>query len=68
MAHRDDRDDFRSNVTAPHSRPSAGTLLGRVLVGLVLISALIGVLLLARPALDVEHQTAPTAPEAAEGH
>jgi hypothetical protein len=37
-----------------------------VLIGLVVISGLIGTLVLARPALDVEHQPPPHAPEAAE--
>ncbi|MGP3971982.1 hypothetical protein [Streptomyces sp. 6N223] len=37
-----------------------------VLIGLVVISGLIGALMLARPALDVEHQPSPQAPEAAE--
>lgn len=36
------------------------------LIGLVVISGLIGALMLARPALDVEHQPSPVAPEAAE--
>lgn len=37
-----------------------------VLIGLVVISGLIGALLLAGPALDVEHRPSPEAPEAAE--
>ncbi len=61
-------DDFRSNVAAPRRRPAPARLLGGVLVGLVVISGLIGALLLARPALDVEHRPVPEAPEAAEGH
>ncbi|MDT0341053.1 hypothetical protein [Streptomyces litchfieldiae] len=60
------RDDFRSNVTAPRSRPSLRGMIGGALVGLVVISGLIGALLLARPALDVEHRTTPDAPEAAQ--
>ncbi|WP_077058504.1 hypothetical protein [Streptomyces sp. MP131-18] len=61
-------DDFRSNVAVPRGRPSVARLLGGALVGLVVISGLIGALLLARPALDVEHRPVPEAPEAAEGH
>jgi hypothetical protein len=37
-----------------------------VLIGLAVISGLIGTLVLARPALDVEHQPPSHAPEAAE--
>ncbi|MDT0321027.1 hypothetical protein [Streptomyces millisiae] len=59
-------DDFSSNVTRPRRpRPGVGQLLGHVLFALVVISGLVGALLLAGPALDVEHQTAPQAPEAA---
>ncbi|RKN38711.1 hypothetical protein [Streptomyces hoynatensis] len=47
-------------------RPSLGQRLGHLLVGLIVISGLVGALLLARPALDVEHGSAPDAPEAAD--
>jgi hypothetical protein len=58
---------FRSNVTPPpRRRLGVGGLLGRTLFGLVVISGLVGGLLLAGPALDVEHQPAPEGPEAAE--
>lgn len=46
---------YRSNVAPPpRVRPSAAQLLGRVLVGLVVIGGLLGALLLGMPALDVE--------------
>ncbi|RKN06732.1 hypothetical protein [Streptomyces radicis] len=60
-------DDFRGNVVLPRSRASLGHLLGGVLIGLVVISSLIGTLLLARPALDVEQPPVPEAPNAADG-
>jgi hypothetical protein len=47
-------------------RQDIGTTLLSALLGLVVISGLVGALLLARPALDVEHQPSPEAPEAAE--
>ncbi|WP_159029735.1 hypothetical protein [Streptomyces marincola] len=60
-------DDF-TGPTAPRRTLGIGRLLGGALVGLVLISGLIGALLLARPALDVAPGPVPGAPEAAEGH
>ncbi|MGK5530028.1 hypothetical protein [Streptomyces sp. URMC 129] len=60
-------DGFHGGVTPPRTRPAAGPALGSVLVALVLICGLIGAVLLARPALDVEHQSVPEVPEAAEG-
>ncbi|RBM05095.1 hypothetical protein [Streptomyces sp. PT12] len=60
-------DDFHGNVALPRSRPSPGHILGGVLTGLVVISSLIGTLLLARPALDVEQPPLPEAPSAADG-
>ncbi|CAL9381712.1 hypothetical protein SUDANB171_01072 [Streptomyces sp. enrichment culture] len=44
-----------------------GVLVTRALLGLALVSALVGAVLLARPALDVEHGTTSVTPEAAEG-
>ncbi|GAA2380280.1 hypothetical protein [Streptomyces carpaticus] len=44
-----------------------GALLGRALLSLLLVSALVGAVLLARPALDVEHGVPAETPEAAEG-
>ncbi|WP_059011564.1 hypothetical protein [Streptomyces specialis] len=61
-------DGFAGDITPPRRRPSTGAVLGGALVALVLICGLIGAVLLARPALDVEHQSVPDAPEAAEGH
>ncbi|WP_326596217.1 hypothetical protein [Streptomyces sp. NBC_01803] len=60
-------DGFHDDVTPPHHRPTAGSILGGTLIALVLICGLIGALLLARPALDVDRQSVPDAPEAAEG-
>ncbi|WP_052852121.1 hypothetical protein [Streptomyces avicenniae] len=63
----EDRDtQFRGNVEPPRRpRPSAGRVLGGLLLGLVIAAALAGALLLGRPALDVERQHTPQAPEAA---
>jgi hypothetical protein len=69
MARHDDArgEAFRSDVAPPpRQRLGIGGLLGRALFGIVVISGLVGVLLLARPALDVEHQAPPETPEAAE--
>jgi len=46
-------------------RPGLGRQLAHLLVGLIVAAGLVGALLLARPALDVEHGTHPDAPEAA---
>ncbi|MGP4112480.1 hypothetical protein ACTWP5_16410 [Streptomyces sp. 4N509B] len=43
-----------------------GALLGHVLLGMVVTAGLLGTILLARPALDVEHQPPPVTPEAGE--
>ncbi|TDC74442.1 hypothetical protein [Streptomyces hainanensis] len=60
------QDDFLSDVTRPRRpRPGVGQLLGHALLGLIVVSGLVGALLLARPALDVEHQSPPEAPAAA---
>ncbi|WP_049573463.1 hypothetical protein [Streptomyces sp. SBT349] len=64
----DRHDDFPGNVIPPRPRRSLSRILGGALIGLVLISSLIGTLLLARPALDVDQRTIPEAPEAAEDH
>lgn len=58
--------DFRSDVAPPPRPPlSLGRLLGRVLVGAVVVGGLVGAVALAGPALDVEQHPSPEAPEAA---
>ncbi|MFI7278197.1 hypothetical protein [Streptomyces sp. NPDC049879] len=60
--------EFLSDVEPPRRpRPTVGRLLGGLLFGLVVAAALVGALLLGRPALDVDQQQAPHAPEAADG-
>ncbi|MBB1254326.1 hypothetical protein [Streptomyces alkaliterrae] len=50
-------DRFRDNVTPPpRERAGTGEIAGRVLIGLVVVSGLVGSLLLGMPALDVEQQ------------
>ncbi len=67
MAWQGQDDGFRSNVTPPsRQRVSVGRFLGLTLLGLVVVSGLVGALLLAGPALDTELQQPPEGPEAAE--
>jgi hypothetical protein len=69
MARHDDAQSeaFRGDVAPPpRRRLGIGELMGRALLGIVVISGLVGALLLAGPALDVEHQAPPEGPEAAE--
>ncbi|WP_267246118.1 hypothetical protein [Streptomyces sp. PR69] len=48
-----DADRFRSNVTPPpRERPSFSQLAGRTLIGLTLVSGLVGSLLFGLPALE----------------
>ncbi|WP_415951342.1 hypothetical protein [Streptomyces sp. KLOTTS4A1] len=54
-------DTFRSNVTPPpRQRPSAGRLAGRALVGISVVGALVGALLLGTPALSPDTTPAKT--------
>ncbi|MEU3845054.1 hypothetical protein AB0E88_34110 [Streptomyces sp. NPDC028635] len=63
-------DRFRSNVTPPSpQRASAGQLAGRLLLGLTIVAALVGSLMLGMPALSLDHSsTAPEHSQASEGH
>ncbi|MEV7287397.1 hypothetical protein AB0O01_22970 [Streptomyces sp. NPDC093252] len=55
-----DADRFRSNVTPPpRTRPTAGQIAGRSLLGLTIVAALVGSLILGMPALELDHSTAP---------
>ncbi|HZG02895.1 MAG TPA: hypothetical protein VE546_04870 [Streptomyces sp.] len=59
---------FRSNVAPPRPRPTRSQILGRALMGLVVIAGLVGSLLLGMPALrtpdPLDH--GPDQPSAAE--
>ncbi|MEV1026702.1 hypothetical protein [Streptomyces sp. NPDC050264] len=51
-------DKFRSNVTPPErTRPSAGQIAGRTLVGLTVVAGLVGSLLFGMPALSADQST-----------
>lgn len=61
-----EQEDFRGNVTPPpRSRPSVTGLLGNALLALVVLSGLVGALLLAGPALDVNNLPSHQGSEAA---
>jgi hypothetical protein len=54
-------DRFRSNVTPPPPEPvSAGRIAGRCLLGLTIVAALVGSLILGMPALTITHSPAET--------
>lgn len=54
-------DRFRSNVAPPpRRRPSTGELAGRWLLGLTIVAALVGALLIGMPALSLDHATTKT--------
>ncbi|MDN0201244.1 hypothetical protein [Streptomyces sp. S.PNR 29] len=54
-------DRFRSNVTPPPpARASAGQIAGRWLLGLTIVAALVGSLVIGMPALTLDHSTAQT--------
>ncbi|GAA2458558.1 hypothetical protein [Streptomyces macrosporus] len=61
-------DHFRSNVTPPRRRSTPSEILGRVLLGLVVIAGLVGSLLLGVPALETPDplDDGPDRPTAAE--
>jgi hypothetical protein len=55
-------DRFRGNVTPPpRERASASQLAGRWLLGLTIVAALVGSLIVGMPALSLDHST--TAPQ-----
>jgi hypothetical protein len=54
-------DRFRSNVTPPpRERASAGQIAGRWLLGLTIVAALAGSLILGMPALSLDEHSAQT--------
>lgn len=63
-------DRFRSNVTPPpRQRASAGQMAGRLLLGLTIVAALVGSLVLGMPALSLGHSaTSPQHSQASQGH
>ncbi|MFF9278270.1 hypothetical protein [Streptomyces griseosporeus] len=63
-------DRFRSNVTPPpRERASAAQMAGRWLLGLTIVAALVGSLVLGMPALSLDHtSTAPQQSQASQGH
>lgn len=61
-------DRFRSNVTPPpRERASAGQIAGRWLLGLTVVSALVGSLILGMPALSL-NQSSTQQSQASQGH
>jgi hypothetical protein len=62
-------DRFRSDVTPPpRQRASAGQMAGRWLLGLTIIAALVGSLVVGMPALSTETATQTQQSEASQGH
>ncbi|WP_340375545.1 hypothetical protein U5640_10645 [Streptomyces sp. SS7] len=67
---------FSSNVTPPpRERASLGQAAGRWLLGLTIVAALVGSVVVARPALTVDHSVSPTQqsqssqqPQTSQGH
>lgn len=63
-------DRFRSNVTPPPpERASVGQIAGRWLLGVTIIAALVGSLVLGMPALTLDHSaTGAQESQASQGH
>ncbi|MDF3302683.1 hypothetical protein [Streptomyces tropicalis] len=63
-------DRFRSNVTPPpRERLSAGRMAGRCLLGLTIVAALVGSVILGTPALSIDRSPAQTPQsQASPGH
>ncbi|MGW5330176.1 hypothetical protein [Streptomyces sp. NPDC004014] len=60
---------FRSNVTPPpRERASLGELAGRWLLGLTLVAALVGALVVGMPALSTPSSTPDQQSQASQGH
>ncbi|GEC06364.1 hypothetical protein SSP24_40190 [Streptomyces spinoverrucosus] len=52
---------FRSNVAPPpRERATAGQIAGRWLMGLTIVAALVGALVIGMPALELDHSSTPT--------
>ncbi|MGW3728393.1 hypothetical protein [Streptomyces sp. NPDC000851] len=62
-------DRFRSNVTPPsRERATAGQIAGRWLMGLTIVAALVGSLVIGMPALELDHSAEhPHQSQASEG-
>ncbi|MER5436509.1 hypothetical protein [Streptomyces sp. NPDC002588] len=62
-------DRFRSNVTPPpRERSSFGQMAGRWLLGLTIVAALVGSLVIGMPALTVDHTSQTPQSQASQGH
>jgi len=62
-------DRFNSNVAPPpRERASAGQITGRWLLGLTIVAALVGSLVLGTPALSTNTSTATQQSQASQGH
>jgi hypothetical protein len=62
-------DRFRSDVTPPpRQRASAGQMAGRWLLGLTIIAALVGSLVVGMPALSTDTATQTQQSQASQGH
>ncbi|QJT04523.1 hypothetical protein G9272_33000 [Streptomyces asoensis] len=62
-------DRFRSNVTPPPSEhSSAGQIAGRWLLGLTVVAALVGSLVIGMPALSLDHSAETGQSQASQGH
>ncbi|WP_432139387.1 MULTISPECIES: hypothetical protein [unclassified Streptomyces] len=59
---------FQSNVTPPpRERASAGRIAGRWLLGLTIVAALVGSLVLGMPALTLDHSAETPQSQATQG-
>ncbi|MFD9397099.1 hypothetical protein ACFWBB_42125 [Streptomyces sp. NPDC060000] len=59
---------FRSNVTPPpQARSSAGQIAGRWLLGLTIVAALVGSLVIGMPALRLDHSSQAQQSQASQG-
>ncbi|MDO0911284.1 hypothetical protein QQM39_10605 [Streptomyces sp. DT2A-34] len=62
-------DRFRSDVTPPpRERASAGQIAGRWLLGLTIVAALVGSLVVGMPALSTDTATQTQQSQASQGH
>ncbi|MES5817440.1 hypothetical protein [Streptomyces sp. RG80] len=63
-------DRFRSNVTPPpREKSSAGQIAGNWLLGVTIVAALVGSLVLGMPALTIDHSPTPAQEsQASQGH
>ncbi|MFD4577735.1 hypothetical protein ACFWNK_36320 [Streptomyces sp. NPDC058417] len=65
---RAEADGFRGNVTPPpRERSSAGETAGRWLLGVTIVAALVGSLVIGMPALSLDHSARTQPSQAADG-